>query len=368
MDQAELDAWHMRRALQLAERGRGFVEPNPMVGCVIARGAEIIGEGWHRAFGQPHAEVEALRLAGPRAAGATMYVTLEPCCHHGKTPPCTQAVIRAGITRVVVAMRDPFPLVAGQGLAELERAGIQVSVGLMETESRYLNAPYIKLINQNRPWVIAKWAMTLDGKIATHTGDSRWVSGESSRNLVHKLRGRVDAVIVGIGTAQIDDPLLTARPPGPRTAVRIVLDSLGRLPLTSQLVRTARDVPVLVAVSRQAPPDARKQLESCGCEVFECPGDSHVERLIALLDELGRRRMTNVLFEGGSTVFGTLFDHQLVDEVHAFIAPKIVGGHDGRTPVGGIGVERLTHAQIFRSLHCERSGDDIYVSGRLETA
>lgn len=366
MDQAELDAWHMRRALELGERGRGFVEPNPMVGCVIARGAEIIGEGWHRAFGQPHAEVEALRLAGHRASGATMYVTLEPCCHHGKTPPCTRAVISAGIRRVVVAMRDPFPLVAGQGLSELENAGIEVTVGLMEKESRSLNAPYIKLINQNRPWVIAKWAMTLDGKIATYTGDSRWVSSELSRERVHRLRGRVDAIVVGIETARSDDPLLTARPPGPRTAVRIVLDSLGRLPLHSQLVRTAREVPVLVAVSCQASAEARTQLESCGCEVIECPGESHAERLIALLDELGRRRMTNVLFEGGSHVFGSLFDHQLVDEVHAFIAPKIVGGLNGRTPVGGIGVERLVHAQVLRNVTWEKIGDDLYVYGRLD--
>ena len=367
MDQAELDAWHMRRALELAERGQGSVEPNPMVGCVIARGAEIIGEGWHRAFGQPHAEVEALRLAGHRASGATMYVTLEPCCHHGKTPPCTQAVIRAGIRRVVVTMRDPFPLVAGQGIAELENAGIEVSVGLMEQEARFLNAPYIKLVSENRPWVIAKWAMTLDGKIATCTGDSRWISCEISRDFVHRLRGRVDAVIVGIGTAQADNPLLTARPPGPRTAVRIVLDSLGRLPLDSQLVQTAREIPVLVAVSPQAPSDRRNQLESHGCEVFECNGDSHAERLLALLDELGRRRMTNVLFEGGSKVFGTLFDHHLVDEVHVFIAPKIVGGDNGRTPVAGIGVECLAHAQGLRVIRCEKSGDDFYISGRLET-
>lgn len=366
MDRAELDAWHMRRALELAERGQGLVEPNPMVGCVIARGAEIIGEGWHRAFGQPHAEVEALRLAGHRASGATMYVTLEPCCHYGKTPPCTQAIIRAGLRRVVVAMRDPFPLVAGKGLAELEHAGIEVSVGLMERESRFLNAPYIKLVIQNRPWVIAKWAMTLDGKIATYTGDSRWISSEVSRNVVHKLRGRVDAVVVGVGTAQADNPLLTARPPGPRTAVRIVLDSLGRLPLESQLAQTARDIPVVVAVSRQAPSDVRRRLESCGCEVFECDGDSHAERLLALLDELGRRRMTNVLFEGGSKVFGTLFDHHLVDEVHVFIAPKIVGGINGRTPVAGIGVERLVHAQGFQTVRCERSGDDFYISGRLD--
>ena len=368
MDQADLDAWHMRRVLELAKRGQGSVEPNPMVGCVIAKGAEIIGEGWHRAFGQPHAEIEALRLAGSRAAVATMYVSLEPCCHYGKTPPCTQAVIKAGIRRVVVAMKDPFPLVAGKGLSELNKAGIEVSVGLMEAEARSLNAPYIKLITQQRPWVIAKWAMTLDGKIATYSGDSRWISNELSRSRVHQLRGRVDAIVVGIETVRRDDPLLTARPPGPRTAVRIVLDSTGRLPLDSQLVRTACDVPVMVAVSRHAPAEARRQLEAHGCEVFESPGESYAERLMALLDELGRRRMTNVLFEGGSQVFGTLFDHQLVDEVHAFIAPKFVGGQTARTPVAGIGVERLAHAQILRNVTWEKIGDDFYVCGRIDSA
>ncbi|MBC7336626.1 MAG: bifunctional diaminohydroxyphosphoribosylaminopyrimidine deaminase/5-amino-6-(5-phosphoribosylamino)uracil reductase RibD, partial [Clostridia bacterium] len=181
MDQMELDAWHMRRALDLAARGKGAVEPNPMVGCVIARGAEIIGEGWHRAYGQPHAEVEALRMAGERAVGATMYVTLEPCCHFGKTPPCTEAIIQAGIRRVVAAMADPFSLVRGQGIARLREAGIDVAVGLMEQEARHLNAPYLKLLSTQRPWVIAKWAMTADGKIATATGDSHWISGEASR-------------------------------------------------------------------------------------------------------------------------------------------------------------------------------------------
>lgn len=202
----DLDRWHMRRALELAANGQGYVEPNPMVGCVIARGAEIIGEGWHRRFGGPHAEAEALRLAGSHAAGSAMYVTLEPCSHFGKTPPCTKAVLDSGVRRVVVAMKDPFPQVAGTGAAELQGGGVEVEVGVLEFEARQLNAPYLKLIETGRPWIIAKWAMSLDGKMATAGGESRWISNEQSRKVVHKLRGRMDAIIVGRETACMTIP------------------------------------------------------------------------------------------------------------------------------------------------------------------
>ena len=308
MQQHEIDLWHMRRALELAVRGQGFVEPNPMVGCVIAQGAEIIGEGFHRRFGQAHAEVEALRIAGDRAAGATLYVTLEPCCHHGKTPPCTRAVLASGVRRVVVAARDPFPQVQGGGIAELQAAGVDVEVGLLEAEARRLNAPYLKLVETGRPWIIAKWAMTLDGKIATRTGESRWISNPQSREIVHELRGRVDAVVVGRGTAERDDPLLTARPPGPRTAVRVVLDTQASLGSDSQLVRTASEAPVLVAVGEESSPADRSRLRDAGCEVFVCDGETHAARLDALLAELGRRRLTNVLVEGGGRLLGSLLD------------------------------------------------------------
>ena len=272
MDQASLDLWHMQRALELAAQGQGFVEPNPMVGCVIARGAEIVGEGWHRRFGQAHAEVEALRIAGSRARGATLYVTLEPCCHQGKTPPCTRAVLAAGVARVVAAMADPFPQVAGGGLAELRAAGVEVQTGILENQARKLNAPYLKLLSAGRPWVVAKWAMTLDGKIAARTGDSRWISSPASRQLVHQLRGRMDAILVGRGTAAADDPQLTARPPGPRTALRIVVDTRASLSLASRLVRTAREVPVLVAVGPEAASADCANLQAAGCEVLVCDG------------------------------------------------------------------------------------------------
>jgi diaminohydroxyphosphoribosylaminopyrimidine deaminase / 5-amino-6-(5-phosphoribosylamino)uracil reductase len=364
MQQHEIDRWHIRRALELAARGQGLVEPNPMVGCVIARGAEIIGEGWHRRFGQAHAEIEALRIAGERAAGATLYVTLEPCCHHGKTPPCTRAVLASGVARVVVAMRDPFPQVQGGGIAELQAAGLSVEVGLLEAEAQRLNAPYLKLVETGRPWIIAKWAMTLDGKIATHTGESRWISNQQSREVVHQLRGRVDAVVVGRGTAVQDDPLLTARPPGPRTAMRVVLDTKASLVEDSQLVRTANELPLLVAVGQESLSADRSRLQAAGCEVFVCGGETQAERLGALLAELGRRRLTNVLVEGGGRVLGSLLDMREIDEVHVFIAPKLVGGASAAAPVAGRGIAEMAAALQLEAPHVRQLGDDAYITAR----
>ena len=246
------DVFWMRRALAEAERGRGGVEPNPLVGAVVVHEGRAVGVGHHARFGGPHAEVVALEAAGVAARGATLYVTLEPCCHQGKTPPCTEAVLAAGIRRVVAAMTDPFPKVAGGGFARLEAAGLEVESGLLDTEARRLNAPYLKRLATGRPYVTAKWAMTLDGKTATASGDSRWISGPRSRMLVHELRGRMDAILVGIGTALADDPQLTARPPGPRRAARVVLDSAGTAPPDSRLARTAREIPVWVAVTERA--------------------------------------------------------------------------------------------------------------------
>ncbi len=363
MQQTELDAWLMRRALELAQRGQGAVEPNPMVGCVIARGAEIIAEGWHRAFGGPHAEIEALRMAGARAAGATLYVTLEPCCHHGKTPPCSEAVVDSAVTRVVIAQRDPFPKVDGGGITQLQAAGLDVAVGVLEDDARRINAPYLKLVETGRPWIISKWAMTLDGKIATHTGSSQWISGEASRAIVHQLRGRVDAVLVGRETARLDDPQLTARPPGPRTALRVVADTQASLSLESQLVRTAGDVPVLVAVGNTADEARRQQLTDAGCEVFACPGDTRAERLDALFVELGRRRATNVLVEGGGRLLGSLLDANAIDEVHVFIAPKLVGGHTAAGPVAGEGIPQMADAlRLDRPVWQDVDGD-LYLHG-----
>ncbi|MFO0807927.1 MAG: bifunctional diaminohydroxyphosphoribosylaminopyrimidine deaminase/5-amino-6-(5-phosphoribosylamino)uracil reductase RibD [Gemmataceae bacterium] len=327
-------AW-MRRALELAEHGRGAVEPNPLVGAVIVHERTIVGEGWHRTFGGPHAEVFALEAAGDAARGATLYVTLEPCCHFGKTPPCADAVIRAGIARVVAAMADPFPRVAGGGIAKLREVGIAVDVGVCEAEAVRLNAPYLTLLRDGRPYVHAKWAMTLDGKIATMTGDSKWISGPASRARVHELRGRMDAIVVGAGTVRADDPLLTARPPGPRVATRIVLSRSGTLPAGCQLLRT-RDVAPVEVVSMPVP---------------------------ELLTELGRRRMTNVLVEGGAEVFASFFAARAVDELHVFVAPRVLGGRDALSPVGGVGPAMIRDALPLVRWESEHVGDDVYLHG-----
>jgi len=309
----------MQRALALAVKGQGFVEPNPMVGAAVlnARGT-IVGEGYHERFGGPHAEVNALAQAGESARGGTLVVTLEPCCHFGKTPPCTEAVIRSGVSRVIIGMADPFPKVAGGGIAALKAAGIDVVSGICQPDAERLNAPYLKLLRTGRPWVIQKWAMTLDGKMATHTGDSKWISSESSRRMVHELRGRVDAVIVGGNTVRIDDPLLTARPLGPRVPTRIVISASGYLPGDCQLVRTARESPVIVATTAEGV--ARLSTWSnAGAELLT------MNSLETLFDELGRRRMTNVLLEGGAKMHAAITDARLADEVIAFVAPIVVG-------------------------------------------
>jgi diaminohydroxyphosphoribosylaminopyrimidine deaminase / 5-amino-6-(5-phosphoribosylamino)uracil reductase len=381
MTSAETEATYMRRALQLAARGRGRVEPNPMVGCVIVRGGRVLGEGYHRRFGGPHAEIDALRrcaggataivspsVAANAARGATVYVTLEPCGHHGKTPPCTDALIAAGVAQVVAAMRDPNPLVAGRGLRLLKKAGIEVDVGLLEREASDLNAPFIKLMRHKRPWVILKWAQSLDGKIATTTGDARWISDERMRAHAHRVRGRLDAIIVGRGTVERDDPLLTCRTGRightdhsgaaprtgrpPRIATRVVLDAGLHTPETAQLVRTARQAPTWFFCTPRAAEARLRKLQAAGCEVYEVPPDAGGAgvSLPAVLDVLGQHDMTNVLVEGGGQVLGSFFDQKLADELHIYIAPRLIGGAAAPTPLAGIGPARL--------------GDSLYLNPR----
>lgn len=357
----------MHRALELAARGAGFVEPNPQVGAVIVdENLKLLGEGYHQRFGGPHAEVEAIAAAGAAAAGATMYVTLEPCAHHGKTPPCAQAVIDAGIARVVVATFDPSPHTAGQGVALLKSAGIVVETGLLEEQARRLTAPFMKLLETAMPYVHAKWAMTLDGKIAARGGHSQWISNLASRKIVHQLRGRMDAVIVGAGTVAADDPQLTARPPGPRTALRIVLDSKASLPLDSALVRSAREVPVLVATQNSAPAQNVSLLRDAGVEVIEfgSHGDKQVP-LRPLLEELGRRQLTNVLVEGGGALLGSFFDGGYIDEAHVFIAPKLVGGTEALSPLLGSGLTEIPQMPSIDQPQIEILDGDVYIHGPL---
>ena len=353
------DTDYMARALELAARGRGAVEPNPLVGAVVVRDGEIVGEGWHERFGQAHAEVNALKQAGDRARGADVYVTLEPCSHFGKTPPCTEAVIGAGIRRVVSAMLDPFPQVAGQGASRLREAGIGVEVGVGEAGARRLNAPYLKRLRTGRPWVHGKWAMTLDGKIATRTGESKWITGEAARTRVHELRGRMDAILVGKGTLFADDPLLTARPPGPRTATRVVLTATGDgLPSSCRLLETLQAAPVVV-FTRESAANQLSTWRDRGAEIVGL-ADIGVK---SVLTELGRRGMTNVLVEGGAETLGRFRDAGELDEIHAFVAPKLFGGTHALTPMGGLGVARLNEAWSLAEWDVERIGDDLLVHG-----
>lgn len=363
----DFDIACMRRALTIAAQGEGRVEPNPMVGCVIARDGAVLAEGWHAQFGGPHAEVAALQHLSPHltARGATFYVTLEPCCHVGKTPPCADALIAAGAARVVIAVSDPFPKVAGGGIAKLEVANIAVEVGLLEAESRALLAPYLMLVEQQRPWTIAKWAMTLDGKLATASGDSQWISSEESRAIVHQLRGRMDAIVVGRGTAEHDNPRLTARPAGPRSPLRVVLDSTAKLPLDSALVTTARETPTLIAVGPQADAEKLRALEAAGCRVWSDSANDPFARLANLWRHFGERRLTNVLVEGGAQLLGSLFDAQLIDEVHAFIAPKLIGGAHAPSPIAGMGRDPMADALQLHEPCVRQVGGDIYLSGRV---
>lgn len=354
----------MSLALAEAAHGRGLVEPNPQVGAVLVRDGRVVATGYHERFGGPHAEVVALERAGESARGATLYVTLEPCCHHGKTPPCTDAILRAGIGKVVAAFRDPFPAVDGGGLAALAAAGVQVEVGCMADAARELNAPYLKRLTTGMPFVTAKWAMTLDGKTAVAGGDSRWISSGSSRRRVHELRGFMDAIVVGVATVEADDPLLTVRPPGHRRPARVVLDSAARIPTGSALVRTAAEAPVIVAVTDRAPADRRQALAAAGCEVLALPADGRVP-VDLLLAELGRRKMTHVLVEGGGRVLGSLLDGGHVDAVEVFIAPLVEGGDHPRTPIRGAGRSLMSHATRLRDVRIERIEDDVHLRGRV---
>jgi diaminohydroxyphosphoribosylaminopyrimidine deaminase / 5-amino-6-(5-phosphoribosylamino)uracil reductase len=358
------DAIWMRRALRIAERG--FTAPNPMVGCVLVRDGVRVGEGYHLVAGGPHAEVNALRAAGNQARGATAYVTLEPCSHFGRTPPCADALIEAGVSRVVAAVTDPNPKVAGTGLKRLRAAGMSVEVGLMAVEAERLNDAFFHFQRTGRPFVIQKAAQTLDGKIATRTGDSRWVTGEKARAFVHRLRARSGAVLVGVGTAIADDPLLTARLPGdsPRQPVRIVLDPHLRLPPNGQLARTARETPTLVVTRHGADPSRSKTLHTCGIEIlpWHTDTDDRIE-LTSLMDELGRREIVSILVEGGATTHAAFLEARLANRLLWFVAPKVVGGREAPSAVGGNGIALMADAIGVDSLRIRRFGPDILLDG-----
>ena len=335
-DESAGDIRWMRRALELAAQGRGRVEPNPPVGAVIVRRGKLIGEGFHERFGGPHAEIRAMESVRGDLRGATLYVTLEPCTGLAKkTPPCCDAVLKAGFRRVVIGASDPTQKSAA---ARLEAAGIALTTGVLEEECRRMIAPFLKLRARGMPWVIAKWAMTADGKIATVTGESRWISSDASRDLVHQWRNQADAVLVGIGTVLRDDPMLTCRISEGRNPLRIVLDAEARIPLTSKLVATAREGPLVIACLAFVPEAHRRQLTDAGCRVLPLRGARGRVDAEELLRALGAERVTNLMIEGGAGVLADFFEHRLVDEVRIFIAPKLFGGAAAPGPIAGNGI------------------------------
>ena len=362
------ETW-MQRAIDLACKGQGLVEPNPMVGCVIVKDGQSIGEGWHAKYGEAHAEVNAIHSASTSVSGATAYVSLEPCCHQGKTGPCADALIEAGITRVVIALVDPTPKVAGKGIEKLRSAGIEVVEGVLEQASRDVLAPWLKVVQRSKPWVIAKWAMTVDGKIATSTGDSEWISNAQSRQLVHRLRGRVDGIMVGSGTAAADNPTLTVRLENaenelgfkPRVPLRIVFDSMARTAVVSNLVQTASQTPTLIAIGPQHDAKQAARFVDHGVELWVGDSMSHHDRVIELLIHLADRGITNLLVEGGGRMLGLLNDLGEIDEVHSFIAPKLLGGISAVTPVMGLDRSRIADSTEMKLQRAERIGDDVYM-------
>jgi len=357
---APADLRFMKRALQLAARRKGWTSPNPCVGAVVVKGGRIVGEGVHRAHGEPHAEPLALAAAGTKARGATVYVNLEPCCHVGATPPCVDAIIAAGVKRVVAAMTDPNPNVNGGGFAKLKRAGIASECGLLEAEARRINEDFIKLVTTGRPFVTLKLAMSLDGKIATRTGESKWITGAKARAAAHRLRHEHDAVMVGINTALADDPELTCRLPGQhRQPTRVIVDSRARLPLNARCI--SNSARTIVAASERAKPAQLRALSKAGVETITVG----VERvnLLDLMAALGERNITSVLIEGGGTLAASALDAGLIDKVILFIAPMLIGGAESRPGIGGRGVDGLADAWRLRDVRMKRVGGDWMIEG-----
>jgi diaminohydroxyphosphoribosylaminopyrimidine deaminase / 5-amino-6-(5-phosphoribosylamino)uracil reductase len=359
---------HMKRALKLAELGRGHTSPNPLVGAVVVRGEEVLGEGYHAAYGADHAEVAALSACEKDPIGATLYVTLEPCCHQGKTPPCTDAILAAGIRRVVVASDDPSEKASGRGLGILRDEGVEIVTvdGEVSRSARLLNQPFRKFAKTGRPYVVFKSAMSLDGKVATQTGDSKWMSNEQSRRIVHRWRGEVDAVCVGIGTALADDPLLTARVDGiARQPTRVVFDSEARLPLGSNLVRTAPEAPLVVVASRAADRAHTDALRAAGAEVLVAAGGNEKERALDGLGKLGGLRIQSMLLEGGPRLAGSFLDAQEIDEMRIFIAPIALGGRGAKALFEGEGSDSIAEAQQASAMSVEMVDGDVLVRAQL---
>jgi diaminohydroxyphosphoribosylaminopyrimidine deaminase/5-amino-6-(5-phosphoribosylamino)uracil reductase len=358
------DEKFMKRTLDLAIKALGRTSPNPLVGCVIVKDEQIVGEGYHLKAGTPHAEVHALVAAGEQARDATAYVNLEPCSHFGRTPPCAEALIRAGIKRVVIAMQDPNPLVSGRGIARLREVGILVDVGLMFHEASLINEVFVKVITTGLPFVVYKTAMTLDGKIATETGDSRWVSTEASRQYVHQLRDRYDVILAGSETVILDDPALTCRLPSGQDPVRLIVDGKLRIAENAQVLSSSLHSPCIIATTQAASHEKIERLNHrVGVEVWQYDTLRHVP-LEKLLRDLVRRSWTSVLLEGGGELAGSLIQDQRVDKIEFFIAPKLIGGN-GPSPLSGLHIECMAEAIALQDLHLDMSSGDLHVTGYL---
>jgi diaminohydroxyphosphoribosylaminopyrimidine deaminase / 5-amino-6-(5-phosphoribosylamino)uracil reductase len=363
-----VDETYMRRALALAGKGRGRTSPNPMVGAVLVKGGRVIAEGYHRRAGGPHAEAIALKKAGPKASGATLYLNLEPCSHLDKrTPPCAPLIIKSRIKRIVIAMRDPNPKVSGRGIALLRRAGVQITEGVLKREALRLNEAYNKYVTTGRPFVISKTAMSLDGKIASSKGSTTWITGEKARQEVHRLRDQSDAVLVGINTVLTDDPRLTTRLPGAngRDAHRVILDSTLKIPVTARVLTQKSDAKTIIATTRRGHPNKIRALEQAGATVLIVKDQAGRVDLSELMTELGRIGITSVLIEGGGEINASVFRSGIVDKLVWFIAPKIIGRKDAVAVMeGSIGTDANQPVSV-RDISITRIGEDIMLEGYL---
>ena len=361
---------YMRRALELARKGEGHTSPNPMVGCVVVKDGRIISEGYHEKYGEFHAERNALTRCTEDTAGADLYVTLEPCCHQGKTPPCTDIIIEKKIARVFVGSMDSNPLVAGKGVQILRDHGIYVETGILDAECRKLNEVFYHYIATKTPFVVMKYAMTLDGKIACATGDSKWVTGEIARTQVHRMRGRYRGIMVGIGTVLADDPMLNCRVEGGVDPVRIICDSNLHIPTESQIVKTASDIETIVACSQEALESERKQekirrLKEAGIQIIGTEG-AHGVNLVELMKKPGGQNIDSILLEGGGTLNASALEDGIVNKVYAYIAGKLIGGMDARSPVEGMGIDRMADAITLQNMEIEKLGDDFCIVGYVK--
>jgi len=363
----EFDQYYMNLALDLARKSEGQTNPNPLVGAVIVKSGKVVAKGYHEKAGLPHAEAIALNKAGTKARGADLYVNLEPCCHHGRTPPCTEAIISAGIKRVILGIRDPNRLVNGRGIRFLRKQGVEVVIGVLRRDCHKINEHFIKYITTGRPWVILKSAVSLDGKIATRTGDSKWITGSKARAYAHRLRSRVDAILVGAETVRMDDPQLTVRPKkkGMRNPVRIIVSGKGSISTSAKIFNNAHKERVIYVANASLPLVRKKKLQKIGVEVLLVKYRKKKVDLPLLMDALGKMKITSIMIEGGSEISGNALKEKLVDKLIYFLAPKIIGGKNAPGPVGGQGISRIEDFIEVKEISIEKLGNDFVIEGNI---